>query len=179
MTAAELNAESVVLSPYAPQHDRQTVTWLSTEELRNTFGITRVVTLESHRRWVEAAKDTLAWAIVVPEGRHCGNVLLHCNLNHRSAYFQMYLGDPTARGRGVGKRVVVAILDHAFAALALHRVWLHTVAGNNAAERLYRGAGFVEEGLERESILRASRFESQLRWSILADEWKRRRKGEA
>lgn len=177
MTAVELSAESVVLSPYASQHDRQTVAWLNTEELRNTFGITRDVTLESHRGWIEAAKDTLAWAIVVAEGRHCGNVLLHCNLSHRSAYFQIYLGDPTVRGRGIGKCVLAAILDHAFAALALHRIWLHTLAGNKAAERLYCGAGFVEEGLERESILRAGRFENQRRWSILADEWKRRRDG--
>src|SRR5260370_23138420 len=102
MTTVELNAESVVLSPYARQHDRQTVAWLNTEELRNTFGITRDVTLESHRRWIEAAKDTLAWAIVIPERGHCGNALLHCNPSHRSAYFQIYLGDPSARARGVG-----------------------------------------------------------------------------
>jgi len=179
MTTVELNAEFVVLTPYAPQHDWQTVAWLNTEEIRNTFGLTRTVTLESHRRWVEAAKDTIAWAIMIPETGHCGNALLHCSPSHRSAYFQIYLGDPSVRGRGVGKRVVVAVLDHAFGSLALHRVWLHTLFGNKAAERLYLGAGFVEEGIEREAILRAGRFDSQRRWSILADEWMQRRDGDS
>jgi RimJ/RimL family protein N-acetyltransferase len=179
MTTVELNAGSVVLSPYTSQHDRQTVAWLNTDELRTTFGITRDVTLQSHRRWIETAKDTLVWAIVIPGGGHCGNALLHCNPTHRSAYFQIYVGDPTARGRGVGKRVLVAVLDHSFGTLALHRVWLHTLFGNKAAERLYLGAGFVEEGIERESILRAGRFESQHRWSILADEWRQRRHGDS
>jgi RimJ/RimL family protein N-acetyltransferase len=73
--------------------------------------------------------------------------------------------------------VVAAVLNHAFAALSLHRVWLHTLVGNKAAERLYLGAGFVEEGVERESILRAGRFDSQRRWSILATEWMQRNDG--
>ena len=171
MKAAELKAKGVMLAPYAQEHDRQTVLWLNTEELRNAFGITQKVTLESHRSWIEAAKDTVAWAIITPERGHCGNTLLHCNPRHRSAYFQIYLGDPAARGQGIGTAALRAVLHHAFTALSLHRVWLHTLHGSESAERLYRAAGFVEEGLERESILRRDRFDSQRRWSILAPEW--------
>jgi RimJ/RimL family protein N-acetyltransferase len=171
MKATELKAASVVLAPYAREHDGQTVRWLSTEELRSAFGITQQVTLESHRRWIDAAKDTVAWAITTPQLGHCGNTLLHCNPRHRSAYFQIYLGNPAARGQGIGTAALQVVLKHAFTVLSLHRVWLHTLAGNESAERLYRAAGFVEEGVERESILRLDRFDSQRRWSILAPEW--------
>ena len=37
----------------------------------------------------------------------------------------------------------------------------------------------IEEGIERESILRAGRFDSQRRWSILADEWRQRGRGDS
>jgi len=177
MRAVGLTADEVVLTPYSHAHDARTVAWLNSEELQDSFGITQSVTLESHRSWMVSAKDTIVWAICVPEGRHCGNVLLHCNWRHRSAYFQIYLGDKTARGRGVGKRTLQAVLDHAFQELELHRVWLHTLQGSAQAERLYIGAGFVSEGVERESILRAGNFSSQTRWAILADEWRQRRGG--
>lgn len=177
MKPAELAGKGIRLVPYAPEHDARTVAWLGTPELRDTFGITSEITAESHRLWMESATNLLAWAIVLPEGTHCGNALLHCNVRHLSAYFQIYLGERSSRGRGVGREATAAVLGHAFTALGQHRVWLHTLIDNLAAERLYAGAGFVDEGLERESILRAGRFDSQRRWSILAGEWSARQRG--
>jgi RimJ/RimL family protein N-acetyltransferase len=175
--AVELMAGPAVITPYTAEHDVQTVTWLNTDELRDAFGITQQVTLSSHRSWLQAATNVVMWAIITPAHGHCGNTLLHCNSRHRSAYFQIYLGNPAVRRRGIGTSVVQAVLDHAFSTLNLHRVWLHTLDGSKSAERLYKGSGFVEEGLERESILRAGRFDSQRRWSILAIEWQAARRG--
>ena len=171
MKPAELAGKGIRLAPYAPEHDARTVAWLNSAELRDTFGITSEITQASHRRWMESAANVLAWAILLPEGTHCGNTLLHCNERHRSAYFQIYLGEPASRGRGVGRAATDAVVAHAFTGLGLHRVWLHTLIGNTTAERLYASAGFADEGLEREAILRAGRFDSQRRWSLLAAEW--------
>ena len=172
MKATELAIEHVKLQPYSPAHDRATVDWLNSEELRQSFGLTQSVTLESHRRWLESSMDTIMWAIYVGEQGHCGNVLVNCNLRHRSGYFQIYIGERRARGSGVGKLALHAVLDHLFFELDLHRVWLHTLPDHTAAERLYVGAGFVSEGIERESIFRSGRFSSQQRWAILAMDWR-------
>ena len=178
MKAVELAAGHLTLQPYTPAHDRSTVDWLNGEDLRQSFGLTRNVTLESHRRWLESSTDTIVWAIHSDEQGHCGNVLVNCNLRHRSGYFQIYIGERQARGSGVGKLALRAVLDYLFFELDLHRVWLHTMPGNTAAERLYAGAGFVSEGIERESILRSGEFCSQERWAILAMDW-RNRQGKA
>ena len=175
MRAVDLTVDHVILQPYSQVHDRSTVTWLNSRELRESFGITQTITLESHRTWIESLKDTIIWAICVADRGHCGNVLVHCNRRHHSGYFQIYLGDKKARGNGVGRRTLQAVLDHLFFELDLHRVWLHTLLDNTAAEQLYVGAGFVSEGIERESILRSGHFASQHRWSILANEWRQRR----
>ena len=42
------------------------------------------------------------------------------------------------------------LLDYAFRSRNLRRVHLQTLAGNEAALRCYRAAGFVEEGRLRE-----------------------------
>jgi RimJ/RimL family protein N-acetyltransferase len=165
------------LIPYGREHDTQTVEWLNTPELRNSFGFSGHMTLDSHRRWVKAARNVLIWAILDERSVHCGNALLHSDLRHRSAYFQIYLGEGSARGRGIGRAALHAVLDYAFGPLALHRVWLHTLPDNAAAERLYAAAGFVREGVERDAVLRDGAFRTQHRWSLLHHEWLARGKG--
>lgn len=166
-----LEKNHIRLIPYGQEHYRQTVEWLNSNELRETFGLTRLITLESHRQWIESSRDVLKWAIYDERHVYCGNVLLHCRLTHRSAYFQIYLGNSQARGRRIGSTTLQVVLDHAFRDLNLHRVWLHTLMGNARAERLYERAGFVREGIERDAILREGVFHSQARWSLLATEW--------
>jgi len=177
MTVETLQTGHVVLSPYNESHDAKTVEWLNSPELQKTFGLTRSVSRESHRKWIETAANSLIWAISTDVLGHCGNVLLHRNLHHHSAYFQIYLGESQARGRGIGGSVLGLVLNYAFGPLLLHRVWLHTMPDNKTAENLYRSSGFVEEGLERDVLYRDGLYQSQRRWSLLADEWQARGKG--
>lgn len=162
---------NVRLVYYIPEYDQQTVEWLNSSEMRETFGLRRTITLESHRRWIESSRDVLIWAILNEKEIHCGNILLHCNWLHRSAYFQIYLGNLEARGRRIGSTALRMVLDNAFRNLNIHRVWLHTLMGNVYAERMYEKAGFVREGIERDGVLHDGIFRSQFRWSLLVPEW--------
>jgi len=170
---------SGVLIPYGPAHDHQTVAWLNSPDLQATFGLRRAVTVASHRAWIEANPDTLVWAIIDHSQRHVGNVLLKITGRHRSGYFQIYIGEPVARGQGLGERALVATLEKAFGELSLHRVWLHTLPGNEAAKALYLKHGFVSEGSERDALLADGVFTSQDRWSLLEHEWRARCSQEA
>lgn len=160
-----------VLAKYEACHDEKTVDWLNSEHLQVSFGFRRKITVESHRAWIESAKDTLIWSIN-DKGLHVGNVLLTVTQRHRSAYFQMYIGARSARGKGVGDAAMKETLVKAFKDLNLHRVWLHTFIDNVPAESLYRKHGFVFEGMERDAILAHDKYLSQNRWSLLAHEWR-------
>lgn len=160
-----------VLAAYQKSHDRKTVEWLNSADIQASFGLRCAVTEASHRSWVDTNSDTLIWAIVDPTGRHVGNVLLKVTQRHRSGYFQIYIGEPLARGQGLGDRALSATLTKAFDELGLHRVWLHTLPDNVAAAALYRKHGFVFEGTERDALLWNGTFISQHRWSILEHEW--------
>ena len=81
--SASIAAE--VLVPYAVEHDKKTVAWLSSKDMQKTFGVRQAISLESHRRWVDAAHDTKIWAIVDKSKNHVGNVLLKINERHHSA----------------------------------------------------------------------------------------------
>jgi RimJ/RimL family protein N-acetyltransferase len=166
-----LSAGPVRLVPHDSTHDEQTVSWLASGELRESFGLSQTPTLASHRAWVANTRDLAFWAILDEQSHHLGDILLHLNTRHRSAYLQIYLGSPAARGRGIGRAAVDAVLGWAFDDARLHRVWLHTLPGNDVAERLYSAAGFTREGVEREALARDDGMLDQYRWSMLSHEW--------
>jgi RimJ/RimL family protein N-acetyltransferase len=168
---------TTVLVAYGAEHYDKTVEWLNSRDLKSTFGIQRSLTVQTHQAWINANTDTQIWAIVNSLGHHVGNVLLKINEIHLSGYFQIYIGERSIRGQGLGERALTATLCRAFDELGLHRVWLHTFLDNLVAERLYVKHGFVLEGTERDALLWNGVFVSQRRWSLLAREWRNGRMG--
>jgi len=177
-TTPLLQTAETQLVPYAAEHDAQTIAWLNDTQMQRDFGLSRPITLESHRIWLAANSDTLIWAITGAD-EHLGNLLLQPAPSRRSAYLQIYLGNPAARGRGVGWQALALVLDFGFSKLGLHRIWLHTLPENRAAAALYAKAGFVREGVEREALPRNGGFTDQYRWSLLDHEWNARTKAAA
>jgi RimJ/RimL family protein N-acetyltransferase len=75
-----------------------------------------------------------------------GNVVLdQLDRCARSARLSIYIGEASARGRGVGQWAVREAVRLAFDALGLERVWLTVRHDNAAARRAYEHAGFAAE----------------------------------
>jgi [ribosomal protein S5]-alanine N-acetyltransferase len=76
-----------------------------------------------------------------------GHVMVHSvDWHHQRAEVGYWLV-PQARGRGVGKAAVGALVDWAFAALDLARIEITTTPDNGGARALAAGLGFAEEGV--------------------------------
>nr|MBA2523923.1 GNAT family N-acetyltransferase [Solirubrobacterales bacterium] len=87
-----------------------------------------------------------------------------------SSRFHIYVGEPNARGRGVGRSATLLALDRAFGPLGLHKVWLTVHARNDVAIRAYEACGFHREGTLREEFLLNGERIDALRMGILAGE---------
>src|SRR5271163_1720430 len=74
---------------------------------------------------------------------------------HKGRLVGMYVR-PNARRSGVGRRLIEAILD--FARLRIEIVQLAVVSENHKAIRLYESLGFVEFGLEKNSLKDGGRY---------------------
>src|SRR5258705_12480495 len=68
-------------------------------------------------------------------------------------------------------------LRWAFRSLRLHRVEANIQPGNKPSRALVRGLGFRREGLSRRDLKVAGRGRDHERWALLAEDWRRRRKG--
>ena len=75
-------------------------------------------------------------------------------------------------GRGLASRAVAAVLDHAFGALGIERVSLHTEPANQRSRALARRLGFVEEGLLRQGLAFPDGRRDEVVYGLLASEWR-------
>ncbi|MFG2308540.1 GNAT family N-acetyltransferase [Streptomyces sp. NPDC048566] len=97
-------------------------------------------------------------------------VLFDWDPHNRNCVFRILIG-PRGRDRGLGTEATRLILGHGFDHLGLHRVSLHVFAFNPRARRAYENAGFVAEGIERQTLLHDGEWIDAVRMSVLAPEW--------
>lgn len=126
--------------------------WMSDPAVRENVGVREAPSLDRTLAWIRNARTdpSVAAFAVVLEGSHVGNVILdRIERDAGIARLSVYIGDAATRGRGVGRRAVGALLDHAFDTLMLHKVYLTVHEKNPAAITAYLAAGFRIEGVHR------------------------------
>jgi RimJ/RimL family protein N-acetyltransferase len=89
----------------------------------------------------------------------------------RSAEVMVLIGDPSARGKGLGTDAMVALLRYLFHERNLHRVMLTVLAWNERAVRSYEKVGFGVEGRLRDDVYLQGRYHDQLVMGILRPEF--------
>jgi RimJ/RimL family protein N-acetyltransferase len=146
----------VALGPVLPEYAERMFDWVRDPEVSGNLGLRREATLERTRQWIEsaAADDSMRAFAILAEDRHAGNVVLdQIDWYLSKARFSIYLGEPAARGRGIGLAATRLALRVAFEELGLYKVWLTVHTANHRAIQTYLNAGFRKEGLLRGEFL--------------------------
>lgn len=82
--------------------------------------------------------------------RHIGNIKLGpISVHHRAAAVGIAIGAVGLWGRGLATQAISALADYAFGTLRLDRLEAGFYAANEASQRAFRRAGFVDEGRRR------------------------------
>jgi RimJ/RimL family protein N-acetyltransferase len=94
------------------------------------------------------------------------------NIDERnaSAELRIVIGEASEWGKGLGEEAIGLLLDHAFNAKNLHRVWLRVAEYNVRAIACYRKCGFVEDGRMRHDHYHKAGWRDALLMSILSSE---------
>lgn|SRR5215472_8042498 len=64
------------------------------------------------------------------------------SINHSLELKRIVIADP---GKGLGRQVLLAVIDRAFGEFRANRLWLDVYEDNHRARHVYRSLGFVEE----------------------------------
>ena len=155
------------------------VCWYNDPEVRHWLHLSEAPeeTLESQRERLQRFQSDPArrnWIIETLAGEPVGNVsLIGIDEAHGRAELGVSIGAKAFWGRGLGTDAIRRVLRHAFAELALRRVWLITDADNQRAIRCYEKCGFVREGVLRSHRLRYGQPLDMVVMGALAEEWRR------
>ena len=155
--------ERVLLRPIDERDTDAILRWRAEPSVAAQLFSERAPTREEHLAWLASLRpDGERREFVVVEragGRAVGTIgLSHVDRRYRRAEYGVVIGETAARGKGLAAEASRLLLEHAFVALGLRRVYLHVLADNGSALALYRRLGFEREGVLREHVWKGDRF---------------------
>ena len=126
---------------------KNTYRWIENKELRQDFMLSQAPLLRTHfQYWRSLLSDSKQRVYsICHAGKHIGNCgLKDINYDLGQSELWLYIGDPSFRGKGLGKLVVLKLLEIAETELSGSLVLLHVSKKNLGAIRLYEKVGFYE-----------------------------------
>ena len=131
--------------------------------------------LEAHLAEAEGAEATRRLFAAVDDAS--GEVVGHAELsridrkNRSASISRLLVGEPSARGKGIGAQIVSRVLDVAFGEMSLHRVDLYVLEFHVAALSMYKGLGFKTEGHLVEARRAGGKYWNAYYMAMLKEEW--------
>jgi RimJ/RimL family protein N-acetyltransferase len=165
----------VTLAPIGPEHAPAMYRWVCDPTVSRNLGLRSQPTLEKTMAWIAAASQhsqTFARGIRLA-GQHVGNVVVDRIDSHlQIGRMSVYIGEPAARGKGVGLTGSYLGLDAAFQEFVLHKICLTVHAQNVPAINTYRKLGFRLEGTLRDEFILDNQRLNLLYMGLLAEEFR-------
>jgi RimJ/RimL family protein N-acetyltransferase len=133
------------------------VAWRNTDAVRLNFIYRALFTRESHENWIRTMVDTgkvVQFVICnIEDDMPLGSVYIRdIDRQHNKAEYGIFIGEPSARGRGVGTAAAKLMLAYCFGEEGLHRVFLRVFPENLQAIGSYEKAGFEKEALLKDDV---------------------------
>jgi RimJ/RimL family protein N-acetyltransferase len=123
--------------------------WRMDPQSRTQFQDTREVPYEAHLAYLDRyfhPANTDRWLIIEAGGEPVGAIALYdLSPDGSEAEWGRFVIAPEHRGKGWGRRSLELLIDHA-RETGVRRLRCEVLAGNAAAEELYRRLGFTETG---------------------------------
>lgn len=133
------------------------VKWRNSEGVRKHFIYQEDFTREGHEKWIhtmiETGKADQMMICEIASDKPIGSVYIRdIDQQHHKAEYGIFIGEDTARGRGIGTAAARLMISYAFEERKLHRLFLRVYADNMRAIGSYEKAGFVREAYLRDDV---------------------------
>ena len=150
--------------------------WRNSPEVRTQMLHQHSITEDEHARWLKrvCAGETPALVrVAFWDERPFGAVsLTDVDVVLSCASWGLYIGEPEARGKGLGKALLAHLLFWGFEDLTLYRLYASVLRENQAARSLYEKAGFRDEGCWREHVATENGRQDLMWVGMTAPEWR-------
>ena len=168
----------VYLRAFEPDDYKTTITWRRDDQIWSQLGGTKYFVSEAYEKdWImNAIKDgkSIRLAVCLKENNlHIGNVYItDINTISRNGTSHVLIGNHDYWGKGYGTEAYKLLLNYAFNERGLHRIQAHVLESNIGSIKMHEKVGYHREGMLRESVFKNGRFQNQIVFSILEDEYR-------
>lgn len=110
---------------------------------------------QAFRQWPEGlwvaqtVQGIVGYALVAPGNRAPRNMP---DGHSNEPWIMALLVAHEGRGKGIGRKICQAIIEHYQSLVGVSGLWLSVAADNTAAVRLYRQLGFCDERMEKDFL---------------------------
>ena len=156
-------AEEIYLRPMTMEDTENIIRWRNSEAVCKRFIYQKPFTKESHENWIKNMIDTgkaVQKIICLKEGDvPVGSVYIRdIDATHHKGEYGIFIGEESARGKGVGTAAAKMMIQTAFQEMGLHRLFLRVFADNRQAIKSYEKAGFVREAYLKDDVCIDGRY---------------------
>lgn len=141
-------------------------------------GNKRFVSLDRERKWIEDLifsdyKDRFYVAICEDHNNNIIGYTSVSNIDHynKSCFWSGIKIHPDYHGKGYAFQTTMLILKYVFEEMNMERVTAECIEENVIAKKLMEKAGFIIEGLFRNSLYKSGKYHNQFKFSILKNEF--------
>lgn len=166
---------NVYLRPMTYEDTDLIVAWRNSDAVRRNFIYQELFTRQSHENWIKNMVEPgkVVQMVICEEGtdRPFGSVYIRdIDHNHHKGEYGIFIGEPDARGRGVGTSAAKLMLRYGFEELHLHKIFLRVFADNQQAVRSYEKAGFIQEAYLKDEVCIDGKYRDMLLMAVIGEE---------
>lgn len=167
----------VYLRAFEPEDYKTSIKWRNDDQIWSQLGGVKYFVSEAYeKKWVEEAifnQSVIRLAVCLKENnRYIGNVyILDINQRDRKGNTHVLIGERDCWGKGYATEAYNLLLEYAFCERAFHRFGAHVLADNKASIALHKKCGFSQDGVFRKSTFKNGKWQDQILFSILDEEY--------
>lgn len=167
--------ENIILRKITLEDTDNIVKWRNDPEVRQNFIFRGAFTSEGHVQWMKtkvASGEVIQYIILIKNNEEpIGSVYFrNVDLLNNSAEYGVFIGEGSARRKGIGSEVARLFTRYGLEELGFHRISLRVLEGNDAAYRTYEKAGFKKEGVFRDMVLLDNKYRNVIFMSLLKED---------
>jgi UDP-4-amino-4,6-dideoxy-N-acetyl-beta-L-altrosamine N-acetyltransferase len=166
---------AIGLRPLREEDGARVLAWRNAPHVAEHMFADGTISEAEHKGWLASVlrSATKRYWVIEADGSPVGLAnLVDIDPHNRRADWGFYLGEPSARGAGVGRAALYLVIEQAFGRHGLHRLTCSALAENEPALRLYDSMGFEREGRLRDQVMKGGRFHDVILFGLLAEGWR-------
>jgi RimJ/RimL family protein N-acetyltransferase len=154
----------VILRAFERDDAERCYRWMNDPNIVRTLKTRYPIAFQNEIEWLDRAMNPSNverhFAIERRDDRtHIGNASIHdIDWVSQTAWFGLFIGEPTAWNRGFGGDAIQTLVRFAFDEMNLGKLRINVFAYNDRAKHVLEALGFVQEGLLRRDFFREGSY---------------------